>query len=554
MTARGQASERDAPYEDSDLAMSHPLGRAGGFGIFMPMSDQLAQAHAHYNALRGDMSQWIAQSIRRDGPDQNHGGEDEANYALAFFSHYLISGDERIAARFRTLVADLKAWVEAECLHGYEPEAEAHHGTEPFLLFLPRYLGFFPDDQAAAALLTDAAHHIGNWVAGFPEWYDWERDVFHSYWIGTRLVGGENGDRELAEHFRFLHIALAAWRVTGEERYRDWALRYGRKRAERLLQGEGPTPVLWDLDGRGLHADALQTAEERRMAAANHHLPGDPLAGIENFLASGVIYALGDLFQLQGDEIFQAAARKIVEPLAGELLDPYADPAAAALSYYRRVFDDTSLDGAMRGVLAQAPPAPDAPWAMVFPQERIRREPGVGKRNDMIYWGQWAEDGSVQPSQEPSTAALTLHYQLTGEVVWARRALQAAAAKFAMARRVLRGGREHADMGGAICSVAAGHGRNWGCGAVTGCYGPLLMGMALELGAEVALVEWQGGALPADVLALVRPPVGGQGELLLYNGGEASLELSWRQRGAAAWKKTRLQPGQTSMHALEESG
>ena len=68
----------------------------------MPMSDELAQAHAHYNALRGDMSQWIAQSIRRDGPDQNHGGEDEANYALAFFSHYLISGDERIACLLYT--------------------------------------------------------------------------------------------------------------------------------------------------------------------------------------------------------------------------------------------------------------------------------------------------------------------------------------------------------------------------------------------------------------------------------------------------------------------
>ena len=67
MIARRQASERDAPYEDCDLAISQPLGRSGGFGIFMPMSDQLAQAHAHYNALRGDMSQWISQSIRRDG-------------------------------------------------------------------------------------------------------------------------------------------------------------------------------------------------------------------------------------------------------------------------------------------------------------------------------------------------------------------------------------------------------------------------------------------------------------------------------------------------------
>ena len=64
-----------------------------------------------------------------------------------------------------------------------------------------------------------------------------------------------------------------------------------------------------------------------------------------------------------------------------------ADPAAAALSHYRRAFDDAALDGAMREVLAQAPSAQDAPWAMIFPQQRIRREPGVGKRNDMIYWG-----------------------------------------------------------------------------------------------------------------------------------------------------------------------
>ena len=180
------------------------------------MLDELAQTYAHYATLRRELSLWVEQSIRRDGPDQNHGGEDEANFALAFFPHYLVSGDERIAVRFRSLANDLKAWVRAECLHGYEPEAEAHHGTEPFLLFLPRYLGLFPDDTEAAALLDDAAHHIGNWIEEVPAWYDWRRDVFLSYWIGTRTVGGSHGDRELAEHFRFLHIALAAYRVTGE--------------------------------------------------------------------------------------------------------------------------------------------------------------------------------------------------------------------------------------------------------------------------------------------------------------------------------------------------
>ena len=40
---------------------------------------------------------------------------------------------------------------------------------------------------------------------------------------------------------------------------------------------------------------------------------------------------------------------------------------------------------------------------------------------------------------------------------------------------ILRGGREHADMGGAICSVAAGHGRNWGHGAVPGLLCPAIV-------------------------------------------------------------------------------
>ena len=144
----------------------------------MRTQDELSQTFAHYAALRREMSLWVEQSIQRDGPDRHQGGEDEANYALAFFPQYLISGEERIVERFRSLVADLKHWVATEGHLGYEAEAEAHHGTEPFLLFLPRYLGLFPQDKEAAALLHGAAQHIGNWGEGVPDWYDWQRDVF----------------------------------------------------------------------------------------------------------------------------------------------------------------------------------------------------------------------------------------------------------------------------------------------------------------------------------------------------------------------------------------
>jgi hypothetical protein len=226
-------------------------------------------------------------------------------------------------------------------------------------------------------------------------------------------VGGEpRFTYELAEHFRFIHIALAAYRVSGQGRYLEWAQRYGRCRAERILvAADGPLPVLWDLSGRGLQPDQLKTREEHAMAASSHHMPGDPLSGIKNMLASGAVQALGDLFLLCGDMIFQQAARALVNPLLAGLLDPYGDPAAAAVSDYRLAFNDTSLDQQITAILVDRMPPPSAdPWAMVFPQQHCRREPGVGRRNDMIYWGEWSDDGSVKPTCEPSTAALTLAY------------------------------------------------------------------------------------------------------------------------------------------------
>lgn len=504
----------------------------------------MKDTYAYYSQLRQELSRWVDQSVMMDGPGPNHGGEDEANYALTWLPHYLVTGEEKIVARFKTLLEDLETWVDLDCYHGYEPEAEAHHGTEPFLLFLPRYLSMFPKDELARVLLEDAAHHIGNWVEEIPDWYDYDRDVFRSYHIGTKVVGEEaRFAYEVAEHFRFIHIALAAHRMLEDEKYAEWALRYGRKRAEQMLAVDGPMPVLWDHEGNGLLTADLQTREQIGMSANSHHVAGDPLAGIENLLASGAIYALGDLFLLSRDSVFQEAAKRMVMPLIDELLDPFADPAGAAVSYYRWTFGDNSLDLEIEEELDRMPSPSEGKWAMVFPEERSRRESGVGKRNDMIYWGEWSEDGSVAPLCEPCPATMALAYQLTGEVEYARRAFRTASTKFLMARRVLRGGREHTDMGGAICSVAAGHGRNWGQGAVTGCYGPLLLGTR-EIGSQVTpLVEFEKGCIPEGILPLVRPPVGGDGEVKFYNGGDQEVAFTWRLNGEEEWRELTLEAG-----------
>lgn len=504
----------------------------------------MAECYKYYKMLRDEMDRWLAHSMRMDGPGPNGGGEDEANYALAWFPHYLVTGNPQIAEHFRDLLDYLAGWIRRECLHGYEPKAEAHHGTEPFLLFLPRYIGLFPDDVKAKTMLEDAAHHIGNWVDGLPEWYDYERDRFYSYHIGTEIVSHDpKYAYEVAEHFRFIHIALAAHRVYGDERYLEWALQYGRGRAERIVEAEPPMPLLWDLDGTGIREDEAIERNLQGMTASGHHVPGDPLAGIENLLASGAIYALGDMYLLSGNEIFKEAAKRIIEPLIPLLSDPYHDPAAAAVSYYRWTFWDTSYDEEILKVVRSFPDEVPDELAMVFPQERKRRELGVGRRNDMIYWGEWSDDGSVKPIKEPSTAALTLAYQLTGEVKYATRAFRSAAKRLRMAQRVLRGGREHSDMGGAVCSVVAGHGRNWGQGAVTGCYGPLLLGTR-ELQSKVTpLLEIRDRKSADGILTLIQPPVSKRGIINCYNANDAEISLSWRI-GPTGWHEIKLPPGE----------
>jgi hypothetical protein len=466
----------------------------------------LKECHKYCKMLRDEMDRWLNHSMRMDGPGPHGGGEDEANYALAWFPHYLVTGNPKVEKHFQSLLDYLSGWVERECLHGYEPEAEAHHGTEPFLLFLPRYIGLFPDDERAKSLLE-----------------------------------------ELAEHFRFIHIALAAYRVLEDDKYLQWSLRYGRRRAQRIVAAEPPMPLLWDLNGNGLREVDVTKPDYDGLTASGHHVHNDPLAGIENLLASGAIYALGDLYILSGEQILKDAARHIVEPLIPVLADPYHDPAAAAIGYYRWTFQDTSLDDQIIGIVKEFPAEPPEKLAMVFPQEHKRREPGVGRRSDMIYWGEWSDDGSVKPVQEPSTAALTLAYQLTGEVDYATRAFRSAATRLLMARRVLRGGREHSDMGGAVCSAAAGHGRNWGQGAVTGCYGPLLLGTREIQSKVTPLLEVRHGdgrsTLPENLLTLVRPSVRASGSVCFYNSGDALLSFSWRI-DSAEWNELALQPGE----------
>ena len=157
--------------------------------------------------------------------------------------------------------------------------------------------------------------------------------------------------------------------MSGEARYLEWADRYGSVWAHRIAAVGDRFPLLWTQDGAPVHEDEVAGRPIASAAGAGHHVAGDPLAGLENLLASGAIYALGDLYHASGADRYRAAARRLAEPLVAELADPYADPAAAALCYYppdlRRPF---SGRGHSRAVRALRPAVATPPWRWSSPR------------------------------------------------------------------------------------------------------------------------------------------------------------------------------------------
>ncbi len=84
------------------------------------MQHTLQECYQYYRMLREEMDRWLQQSIVLDHAGYHGGGEDEANYALAWFPHYLVSGNQAILPHFAMLKSALADWVERTCVHGVQ--------------------------------------------------------------------------------------------------------------------------------------------------------------------------------------------------------------------------------------------------------------------------------------------------------------------------------------------------------------------------------------------------------------------------------------------------
>ena len=130
------------------------------------------------------------------------------------------------------------------------------------------------------------------------------------------------------------------------------------------------------------------------------------------------------------------------------------------------------------------------------------------------------------------SSIISLLYNITGKIEYAERAFRTAAKKIKIASSILRLGSEHSDSGKHFSSIVSGHGRNWGIGAVTGCYTKLTVGSNENLGKSDYLIKFKSATISAGCLPLIRELSDKSTELRIFNfsNKKNSIKFSYKKK------------------------
>ena len=158
---------------------------------------------------------------------KGHALDECGGYTRNFVATYCLTGDERIVAFMKRFRDD---WYDAlsQAGHFYHGFPSNEHGdyithtAEGFTQFLLNVLYLDIEDEVTIRMVENGAEHLGNWHPDVQDFYDWNRHVFKSYFLGTRSPFHRPPyNFQTPRHFRVLQIAVAAYEATRNSRYLD---------------------------------------------------------------------------------------------------------------------------------------------------------------------------------------------------------------------------------------------------------------------------------------------------------------------------------------------
>jgi len=173
------------------------------------------------------------------------GGHDEGKFLRYFFGYYRITGDNRVKEFLYFMRDGFLTWAKRYFHHGFWPRGEIHHHMETFDQWLCYYWRLGGDLETDVHIVEDAAHHLGNWVKGVPEWYDWDRHAFRSWWLGTKIVEAPGPYAyDYYQHVRCIVLAREAYAATGKAQYMELIADWLDGWCRLILDTENATPVV----------------------------------------------------------------------------------------------------------------------------------------------------------------------------------------------------------------------------------------------------------------------------------------------------------------------
>lgn len=422
--------------------------------------------HAARDAFLKDLEAWIVSCIEKYADAPATDVHDQATYTTGWIPYIAATGDRRVIEYLKSQSRGIRDHFvrTGQWVHGYWAEQEAHHGTEHFGLFLTMMHRIDPEDADTKQQFLDAAEHIGDWVGGFPSWYDTGTGLFRSMHLGTSLVRFDPGmDLNIPDHLRFVSLCLTAFSMGGGDRYFDFAARYARVWATAILD-RSSLPIGLLPDGPVYEmAGALDSAY--RVVAGMAGPLDDDADRAENLLASDAIGIFLQLWEKTRDSVFVRAAERLLDTLIDALRDPDAGAVADAVRRYRRATGDNRYDQAILYAVDQIDVDGIRELGIEPKVQRAVRPRGVGKRADAPLWFENGVPRTCNP------ILLSVAAEIRQDEDLALRALDIARAYFGLAREVFPDGRDHGCAADTVNAIARGHGRENGAGMTTAVLG-----------------------------------------------------------------------------------
>ena len=472
------------------------------------------------------------------------GGHDEGKFLRFFFTYYRITGDNRVKEFLYFMRDGFLTWAKRYFHHGFWPRGEIHHHMETYDQWLCYYWRLGGDPETDVHIVEDAAHHLGNWVKGVPEWYDWDRRMFRSWWLGTKIVEAPGPYAyDYYEHIRCIALARDAYAATGKAQYMELIADWLDGWCQLILDTDNATPVVrLPLEDPTAVAEVYGKDSTIARAWRYQNAVGDDWQSCHAAwlgLRRGVMSVVNMIEQVHPEtrsELHLAAWEKLAKTEAeevpaagGQIAQAYAEFQANR----QQLLDEASAGGPRRymkpgdpGYLepesdlteserAQIMAAAEAVKDRPLPTMLIRTFTRFGRYmpGDMIMGyrddaGRIVEMGLAMQTYKPMFDA----YCVTGDRAWLARAMEFATRTLQIGVALLRDGREHGCGGGRMPGL--GH----------GC---MKMMNALTSGAACLsyydLTHRRLG-LP-DTMAVLVKPGDGPVELTLYNDAALDVEL-----------------------------